>query len=60
MNKNEFYQRYMWTALDTFFNKRILSCVELSLKKLFFQRQSSQSLRDAQSYLNQLLTEVQK
>jgi hypothetical protein len=55
MNKNEFYQTYMWTALETLFNKRTLSSVELNLKKLFFQRQCSQSLYDAQSYLNQLL-----
>ncbi|CAF1041460.1 unnamed protein product [Adineta steineri] len=54
MTKNEFYQTYMWTALETLFNKRTLSFVELNLKKLFFQRQSSQSLYDAQSYLNQL------
>ncbi|CAF1169935.1 unnamed protein product [Rotaria sordida] len=54
MSKNEFYQTYMWTALETLFNKRTLSCVELNLKKLFFQRQCSQSLYDAQSYLNQL------
>ncbi|CAF4660638.1 unnamed protein product [Rotaria socialis] len=54
MNKNDFYQTYMWTALETLFNKRTLSSVELSLKKLFCQRQSSQSLYEAQSYLNQL------
>ncbi|CAF2192151.1 unnamed protein product [Rotaria magnacalcarata] len=54
MNKNDFYQAYMWTALETLFNKRTLSSVELSLKKLFCQRQSSQSLYEAQSYLDQL------
>ncbi|CAF4491923.1 unnamed protein product [Rotaria sp. Silwood1] len=56
MNKNEFYHQYMWTALETLFNRRRLSCVELNLKKLFFQRQCSQSLYDAQSYLNELST----
>ena len=54
MNKNDFYQTYMWIALETLFNKRRLSSVELNLKKLFFQRQCSQSLYDAQTYFNQL------
>jgi len=54
MNKNDFYERYMWTALETLFNKQTLSYVELNLKKLFFQRQSLQSLYDAQLYFNQL------
>ena len=42
MNKNELYQVYMWTALETLFTKRTLSYVELNLKKFFFQRQCSQ------------------
>ena len=46
----------MWTALETLFHKHSLPSVELNLKKLFFQRQSSQSLYDAQSYINQQLT----
>lgn len=44
----------MWTALETLFNKGNLSSVELNLKKFFFQRQCTQSLYDAQSYLKQL------
>ena len=56
MTKNDFYQKYMWTALETLFHKQTLSSVELNLKKFFFQRQSSQSLYDAQFYFNELLT----
>jgi hypothetical protein len=44
----------MWSALETLFNKEKLSSVELNLKKFFFQRQCSQSLYDAQAYVNQL------
>jgi hypothetical protein len=44
----------MWTALETLFTKHTLSRVELNLKKLFFQRQTSQSLYRAQIYLNQI------
>ncbi|CAF3305112.1 unnamed protein product [Rotaria sp. Silwood2] len=53
-SQNELYQAYMWTALKTLFNKHRLTCVELNSKKLFFERQTCQSLYQAQTFLNQL------
>ncbi|CAF1509130.1 unnamed protein product [Rotaria sp. Silwood1] len=53
-SKNELYQAYMWTALKTLFNKHRLTRVELNLKKLFFERQTCQSLYQAQTFLTQL------
>jgi hypothetical protein len=44
----------MWTALETLFNKNTLKRVEINLKKLFFQRQTSQTLNRAQTFLNEL------
>ncbi len=44
----------MWTALETLFNKHKLTPVELNLKKLFFERQTSQTFDQAQTFLNQL------
>lgn len=55
MNKPDFYQTYMWTALETLFSERKFSSVELTLRKFFFQRQSSQTLYHAQAYINQFL-----
>ncbi|UJR09306.1 hypothetical protein I4U23_013549 [Adineta vaga] len=51
---NELYEAYMWTALETLFTKHTLTRVELNLKKLFFERQTSQTLFRAQTFLNQL------
>lgn len=58
MTRNELYQKYMWTALETFFSKNRLSAVEFNLKRLFFQRQCSQSLYDAQAYLARLAEQI--
>lgn len=44
----------MWTALETLFNKHTLTRVELNLKKLFFERQTSQSLDRAEKFLHEL------
>ncbi len=44
----------MWTALETLFTKHKLTRVELNLKKLFFERQTSQTLNRAQTFLNEL------
>ncbi|CAF1389320.1 unnamed protein product [Adineta ricciae] len=51
---NELCQVYMWTALETLFSKHTLTRVELNLKKLFFERQTSQTLFRAHTFLNQL------
>jgi len=51
---NQLYQCYMWTAIETLFNKRKLTRVELNLKKLFFQRQNSKTLNQAQAFLANL------
>ncbi|CAF1548965.1 unnamed protein product, partial [Adineta steineri] len=53
-SKTELYHAYIWTALETLFTKHTLTRVELNLKKLFFQRQNSQTLYRAQTFLNQL------
>jgi len=58
MTRNELYQNYMWTALETFLSKTRLSAVELNLKKLFFQRQCSQSLYEAQTFLDRLAQQI--
>jgi hypothetical protein len=44
----------MWKALETLFHKHTLTRVELNLKKLFFERQTSQTLYRAQRFLNEL------
>lgn len=44
----------MWKALETLFNKHKLTRVEFNLKKLFFQRQTSQTFSRAQTFLNEL------
>jgi len=41
----------MWTALETLFNKNTLKRVEINLKKLFFQRQTSQTLNEHKHFL---------
>ncbi|CAF3100322.1 unnamed protein product [Rotaria socialis] len=53
-SQTELYQAYMWTALETLFHKHTLTRVEINLKKLFFERQTCQSLYRAQAFLNQL------
>lgn len=58
MTRNELYQNYMWTALETFLSKTRLSAVEWNLKKLFFQRQCSQSLYEAQTFLDRLAQQI--
>lgn len=58
MTRNELYQNYMWTALETFLSKNRLSTVELNLKKFFFQRQCSRSLYEAQSFLDRLAQQI--